>query len=598
MKCKKKFLYEVTSPGLLYLTLDDCDPIYIEFQQRLKLELCAVPGPRFKGLSVTLESPTANQKDKIKVTCGESAASEKTIIQEKAKTTRGENPFLEKIMSLPVTKEMCRDSTKRKHENNSDIRYLSGENTKSRVSLQFDKEKRIDSGKKIIISRVESGVENVEGAEGDQLKGQNEREEYSSKHADVDKMAKPLTQGENRMYAQLEKDSEKGEFMCPCCKKGFSTKLGLKQHTKIASSHSYKCAVCKSTFPFRALCLIHMKKHKQVSDRAPQSVCDECGEDTGSRVNLKRHMFAHTKEFVYQCCLCEKKALTLKVFMHHQASHLRVGKFRCTCCGENFWTRTALTNHKMTVMNVKCSVCDKDFPNRTSRNLHMKVEHSDQMVSCKLCSHTQLFSPVDLLKHMEQHKRHKRKQCGICGVFVSRLDKHRLVHSRARDPQGPDYRPYMCDLCPKTFRRSDTLAHHMQTHSPEKSYKCHLCNKMFGTRASLRKHLKTHSGLMPFECEICGKRCLERSNLKTHMRVHSAINVYHCQVCSQGFKYKSSLDSHMRSKHSQRIADVAPILKHENPGPAFTDKTEYNETEISRQLSNLPHSRKLYSQEK
>ncbi|VDL69404.1 unnamed protein product [Nippostrongylus brasiliensis] len=70
---------------------------------------------------------------------------------------------------------------------------------------------------------------------------------------------------------------------------------------------------------------------------------------------------------------------------------------------------------------------------------------------------------------------------------------------------------YRCDVCDKTFSRSNTLITH----------KCDHCGRAFRQPGNLTRHRLTHTTVKPYVCVHCEKAFNRASNLHTHMRTHA-----------------------------------------------------------------------------
>ncbi len=91
---------------------------------------------------------------------------------------------------------------------------------------------------------------------------------------------------------------------------------------------------------------------------------------------------------------------------------------------------------------------------------------------------------------------------GCCGKRLRQQPRH----SRARSSFPSGDRPFQCELCPKTFARSQQRKIHMVVHTGERAYLCSECGSSFGSVSTLidhrkRKHLMVshvHYILLPF----------------------------------------------------------------------------------------------------
>lgn len=75
---------------------------------------------------------------------------------------------------------------------------------------------------------------------------------------------------------------------------------------------------------------------------------------------------------------------------------------------------------------------------------------------------------------------------------MSTLSQHKAIHSAER--------PYICEICNKTFNRVSTLISHRKTHNGLKPHKCHICNKAFHQKGtfniiSLKKYKQLNTRL-------------------------------------------------------------------------------------------------------
>ena len=81
--------------------------------------------------------------------------------------------------------------------------------------------------------------------------------------------------------------------------------------------------------------------------------------------------------------------------------------------------------------------------------------------------------------------------CSVCDrKYKSKgsRDRHFIVHTGKRD--------HKCHLCDKAFSLRQHLKQHMISHTRQKEFVCELCNKAFTRKDSLRFHLWTvHSSV-------------------------------------------------------------------------------------------------------
>ncbi|XP_017067197.2 zinc finger protein weckle [Drosophila eugracilis] len=235
---------------------------------------------------------------------------------------------------------------------------------------------------------------------------------------------------------------------------------------------------------------------------------------------------------IYTCHICNKpykKPMAYKRHMVevHDTEARDLPRLECNQCGQCFLTATQMASH------YKCHLPSTPKPDN----------------SCIFCK--KLFTtPGTLKRHIEGvHKKIKPYVCDLCGKsfnYVTGLKDHKLVHTEEC--------PFECPVCKRRFKNLTRLKIHSDTHS-DKIYECTICGVKLKTRRTFNKHKLVHSDERQFKCDVCGSAFKRSKTLKAHLILHTGIRPYKCNFCGRDFSNGSNCRSHKRQAHPKELAE-------------------------------------------
>ncbi|KAL8611935.1 hypothetical protein ACOMHN_034064 [Nucella lapillus] len=273
--------------------------------------------------------------------------------------------------------------------------------------------------------------------------------------------------------------------------------------------------------------------------------CDKCSFKSKRESHYNKHMKLHQggRMEVHKCGECDFKTIRLSHLRRHELLH-KNSLLKCNLCGYLTDTVNMLSKH------VKLK-----HPN--GRN----TTSSQQQFNCEVCGHSSSNRKY-FTRHLLRHAQDSNNvtvagpdgfQCTECSKTFQRrvhYDRH------LRDVHGPQLRPHLCDICGKSFKRSDALQQHKLVHMSQASRKyqfhCSKCNKGFRSQAHLREHQTKHSLERPFLCQYCGSSFKTQSVQRKHiLSLHVKPRSHSCALCTKKFNTPYALRRHNRTHEAE-----------------------------------------------
>ncbi|KAJ8256894.1 hypothetical protein COCON_G00190460 [Conger conger] len=209
--------------------------------------------------------------------------------------------------------------------------------------------------------------------------------------------------------------------------------------------------------------------------------------------------------------------------------HLPHGLLECKECDQVFSDAQSLEVHTLThseEREYKCDQCPKAFNWKSNLIRHQMSHDSGKHYECENCSKQVFTDPSNLQRHIRsQHVGARAHACPDCGktfATSSGLKQHKHIHSSVKPFICKCVRPFICEVCHKSYTQFSNLCRHKRMHADCRTQiKCKDCGQMFSTTSSLNKHRrfcegKNHfatGGLFAQGISLPGTPVLDKSTL-------------------------------------------------------------------------------------
>ena len=202
-----------------------------------------------------------------------------------------------------------------------------------------------------------------------------------------------------------------------------------------------------------------------------------------------------------------------------------------------------------------CAKCEKTFLSRSKLNQHSNQLHEE--IKCDKCG--KMFKKGNFARHHKVHADSSVFRCQICAKTFSRTDN---LHAHVNKCHEENLELFKCDTCEKTFSQKRYLKLHMDIHTGAPQKQCKYCEKDFSDKSHLHRHVKKCHPAPNVIKNTQGFIMLEKSperNPIQHLKPKN--KAFNCETCDFKSQRKYNLEVHMKNKHESTPKKQGPKRK-------------------------------------
>ncbi|CAH0549861.1 unnamed protein product [Brassicogethes aeneus] len=316
---------------------------------------------------------------------------------------------------------------------------------------------------------------------------------------------------------------------------------------KLKTDKLHKCPICH----FTAIQKGNLKKHIKTHNKIKELKCLFCKYQCDLKCDLDNHIiFKHPNVLkksnnnlitskLYLCEKCNYKTTSAAYLKKHDCSfngNLVQAKPRLLMVvskpivGKMDFSRLVRTCQKSTLKSlVQIPIC---------------ISSLDEIT--KFCNRSKINDGDEESDNSGNGNEREDFICNIKEDFSKEGDKN---GSRNEENEEKDEDEAMFET---KIEVEDHEVQYDDTSGKEKLFKCDLCPKKYKRYNSLfvhKKYIHEKDGLKKFKCKICEYVTLRKSSLKLHLKIHDKKKYLKCHFCEYSAAELRNLNAHIFSKH-------------------------------------------------
>ncbi|KAH7693498.1 zinc finger protein, partial [Aphelenchoides avenae] len=302
-------------------------------------------------------------------------------------------------------------------------------------------------------------------------------------------------------------------FKCVKCGKEYNKRTSFRSHMETHNDKLHECDQCEKQYKQRP----YLLRHKRTAHaEAGQFECDECGKLCRHKEALndhKRRVHKTRTEDPCECDVCGTIRRNPSALAQHKRRVHPKTKHRCEHCGKIFGWASNLRRHATTHGEKReeygCGRCPRTFKYHSSRENHMRTEHSDTRFTCDSECGLHSATRSEYLAHL--NSRHAKQHPTTCKCVSIDVVLAQQIATKMGSTASVEATGTMkctngdCNFATTCYRQMESHKEQCHDDAYKSVLRCSSCDTWFSNPSALKRHNAVkHQGERRFKCVKCG----------------------------------------------------------------------------------------------